>query len=421
MASRIISVRGRQVLDSRGNPTVEAEVRTNRGVFSAIVPSGASTGSFEALELRDGGKAFGGKGVLKAVANINGRIASRVKGVDARCLCEVDERLIELDGTPDKRKLGANAVLAVSMAVARSAAAERGIPLYAFLARVAENKRLRLPLPQFNMINGGKHAGIENDFQEHLLAPIKAKTFSEALEIGAECFAELKAILKKKFGASATLVADEGGFAPPLKTVEERFDVLLKAAEQAGHADKVALALDAASSEFGKDGVYLLRGKQFSSSKMISLYEGLARDYPLYSVEDGLAEDDWEGWVELNLVLGRKLQLVGDDLLVTNVSRIKRAVQLCACNALLLKPNQVGTVCEAIGAALLAKKAGWRMVVSHRSGETEDSFIADLAVALGASQCKFGAPCRGERTAKYNRLLRIEEELGRKAGFGLKS
>lgn len=421
MTAKIIGVKARQVLDSRGTPTVEAEVLTSKGVFSAIVPSGASTGSFEAVELRDGGKPFGGKAVSKAVSNVNGPIASAVKGMDAVELRDIDEKLCRLDGTPNKGKLGANAILAVSMACSRAAAAEEGIPLYVFLARLAGNKKLCLPVPQMNVINGGKHAGIENDFQEHMMAPTGAKNFAEALEIGVEVYSALKSILKKKFGSSASLVGDEGGFASSkVKTVQERFDLVLGAAREVGREKKIVLALDSASSEFGVGGEYTVGGKKLTSEQLIDFYEQLVKDYPVYSLEDGMSEEDWNGWSELNKRIGKKVQIVGDDLLVTNVERIKRAVGECSCNALLLKPNQIGSVSEAIDAALSARKAGWNVVVSHRSGETEDSFISDLVVGLGAGQSKFGAPCRSDRNAKYNQLLRIEEQLGAKACFGWK-
>jgi len=414
--SSILKVCARQVLDSRGKPTVEASVTTSQGVFTSIVPSGASTGVHEAVELRDGGKRFCGAGVLKAVANVNGVIARKVKGLNCVNQREIDSVLIEADGTNDKHKLGANALLAVSLAVARAGAAAENKPLFLYLAELSGRKPV-MPLPLLNFINGGKHAGRENDFQEHMIVPFGAKSFSEALWWSAEVFCELKKKVLKKFGYQGALVADEGGFAPPLSLPEERFDLLLSAIEEAGHAKKIFLAVDCAASEFFCEGKYFFRNKKRSSGELIDYYSELVSTYPLALIEDGLAEDDWSGWKELMDKLGNKVQVVGDDLLTTNPARIKKAVVEQAANSLLLKVNQIGTLSEALDAARAAFSAGWRVIVSHRSGETEDSFIADLAVGIGAEQTKFGSVARGERTAKYNRLLRIEEELGSKTIF----
>lgn len=418
MPEKITELRARQVLDSRGLPTVEAEVHTASGFSRAIVPSGASTGTHEALELRDQGQAFQGKSVLKAVENVNQAIAPKVKGRAVDDIPALDKLMVELDGTPLKERLGANAVLAVSMAACKEAARCHGQPLHAFLAGLAGRKGETLPVPQMNVINGGRHAGLENSIQEHMLFPTKAKSFSQALQACAETYQGLKALFKKRFGPRAILLGDEGGFVPPLATVRERLDVMIEAVEAAGHGKEMAFALDAAASEFHADNAYDLGEKKLSSGEMVDFYASLCRDYPIASVEDGLAEDDWQGWSELTRKLGGKVQIVGDDLLVTNTRRMEKALRLKACNALLLKVNQIGSVSEAIAAANLAFKNGWKVVVSHRSGETEDSFIADLVVGLDAGQSKFGAPARSERTAKYNQLLRIEEALGRQAAFG---
>lgn len=414
--SKIRRVAARAVLDSRGKPTVEAEIETTQGIFSAAVPSGASTGAHEAVELRDGGKKLCGAGVSKAVSNVNKLISKKIIGKNSVEQREIDGLLVEADGTPDKSRLGANALLAVSLAVARAGAAAENKPLYSYLAELSRRRPV-LPVPFLNFINGGKHAGRENDFQEHMIAPLGAKSFSEALWWSAEVFCELKKKIVKKFGYQGGLLADEGGFAPPLSLPEERFDLLLAAIEEAGYGKKIFLAVDCAASEFFFEGSYLTGRKKRSSDEMIDYYSYLASKYPLVLIEDGLAEDDWAGWKHLTRKLGSRLQLVGDDLLTTNPSRIKTAVQGKAANALLLKVNQIGTLSEALEAAQTAFSAGWNVMVSHRSGETEDSFIADLAVGIGAGQTKFGSVARGERTAKYNRLLRIEEQLGSKAVF----
>ncbi len=417
---KIKSFTARQILDSRGKPTVEVELNG----FKASVASGASTGSFEAFELRDGAKAFLGDGVLKAVANTL-FISRKLTNKNFSSQQEFDEALLSLDGTPNKNKLGANAILPISIAFSRALSAAEKKPLRVFLQkelswkmkkRVKNTGREALPIPQFNLINGGRHAGIKNDVQEHLLIPARAKTFSQALQVGAEVYGVLKKILVKKFGVRAALVADEGGFAPPVSSVSERLELIDAAIEEAGWGGVAFLGLDCAASEFyePRTKVYCVGGKKFSVGELIDFYESLLKSFKIISLEDGLAEDDWSSWRELMARFGGRIQIVGDDLLVTNVSRIKKAVELRAANALLLKPNQIGTVSETLAAAALAKDSGWQVIVSHRSGEVEDCFIADLAVGIGASQCKFGAPARGERVAKYNQLLRLEEEIGSK-------
>ncbi len=418
--AKIQAVKAREVLDSRGNPTVEAQVKVNNKWYRAIVPSGASTGKHEAFELRDNKKnRYNGKGVQFAVKNVNSLIAERIVGIDAD-MQEVDEALLDIDTTKNKRHLGANAMLAVSMASARAAAGFAGVHLFQHLSESTKKNPCLLPVPQMNVINGGVHAGQKNDFQEHMIMPIGAKSFSEGLRIGTECYHELKDIIHKKFKTS--LVGDEGGFVPPVKTVEQRFELMETAVQYAGYKLKkdVVFAVDAAASEFFARGKYTVGAKTYTSAALLDYYTSLYKDYSLYSLEDGFAEDDIAGWQNSMKELGHKLQLVGDDLLVTNPERIKMAIQKKACNALLLKVNQIGTVTEALAAAKLAQHNGWNVVVSHRSGETEDTFIADLAVALNAGQSKFGAPCRTDRVAKYNQLLRIEEALGKKARYGLK-
>ncbi|MEM4662541.1 MAG: phosphopyruvate hydratase [Candidatus Diapherotrites archaeon] len=405
----IESVRAIQILDSRGNPTIECEIKCSKGVERASVPSGASTGSFEAIELRDNEKAYRGKGVLKAVDNINKIIAPKLVKKDPTKQRELDELLIKLDGTPNKSKLGANAITAVSLAIARAGSLEKGLQLFDYIAELSGAKSMYLPVPQFNIINGGKHAGMKNDPQEHMIMPIKFNKYSEALQAGCEIYYILRDMLKQKFGPRATLLADEGGFAPPIETVYERLELIDKAINEAGYNDKVYMALDPAASEFFYKGTYVIGDSEKNSGEMIDFYSELTQSFKIFSIEDGLAEEDWDGWVEFTKKLGNKIQIVGDDLLVTNVERIKKALELKACNALLLKVNQIGTLSEAIDAAKLAMENSWEVVVSHRSGETCDPFIASLVVGLGAKQCKFGAPARAERTAKYNNLLRIEE------------
>ncbi|MBS3105789.1 phosphopyruvate hydratase [Candidatus Woesearchaeota archaeon] len=417
---RIKKIKAREVLDSRGNPTVEVNLSTNSCCAKAIVPSGASTGIHEALELRDNGKKrYNGKGVLKAVSNVNKIIAKRIVGLDCRKQREIDNILIELDGTENKSKLGANAILGVSMAVCKAGAICSGKQLYEYIQKLSNSKKLILPIPQMNVINSGKHAGVENDIQEHMIMPVGFKSFKDALRAGVETYYTLKGILKKKYGANATLLGDEGGFAPPIADVEERLELLLAAIDESGYGGKIKLALDCAASEFYNEETneYAIINKKYSNGELIDFYKKLIKKFQVISVEDGFSQDDWNVWQLFSKELGKKIQIVGDDLLATNIGRIKRALERKACNALLLKINQIGTITESIDAANIAFKNKWNVVVSHRSGETEDSFIADLAVGLGANQSKFGAPARSERTAKYNRLLRIEEKLGKKAKF----
>ncbi len=412
--SYIEEVIAREILDSRGNPTVEVEVLLEDGAFGrAAVPSGASTGVHEALELRDGNKSrYLGKGVEKAVENVNETIAPELLGWDARDQEGIDAFLRELDGTPNKSKLGANAILGVSLAVAKAAAESTSQPLYRYLGGV--NART-LPVPMLNILNGGAHTGWQTtDFQEFMVMPVGAESFREGLRWGAEIYHALKKVLKDK--GYNTNVGDEGGFAPALKKGNsEAVEVILEAINQAGYkaGEQVLIALDPAVSELYEDGQYNLRieGKKLSSVEMIKLWESWVNQYPIISIEDGLAEDDWEGWVALKQAIGDRVQLVGDDFLVTNVDRLKRAIEQNAANSILLKLNQIGSLSETIAAIEMAKRAGWTAVVSHRSGETEDTTIADLAVALNAGQIKTGAPARSDRVAKYNQLLRIEEEL----------
>lgn len=417
----IKKIKAREVLDSRGNPTIEVDLSTKSYCASSIVPSGASTGIHEALELRDNNKArYSGKGVLNAVSNVNKIISKKLIGMDCGKQREIDNMLIELDGTENKSKLGANAILGVSMAVCKAGAMCSGRKIYEHIKKLSNRNQMILPVPQMNVLNSGRHAGIENDIQEHLIVPVGFKTFSDALRAGAETYHTLKNILKKKYGARAVLLGDEGGFAPPIENIEERLGLMLEAVDEAGYSGKIKLALDCAASEFYDDrnGKYTILNKDYTQGQLVDFYSQLIRKYPLVSIEDGMFQDDWDGWTLMNRQIGSKTQLVGDDLLVTNIGRIKRALNEKACNALLLKVNQIGTVTEAIDAAMISFKNKWNVVVSHRSGETEDTFIADLCVGIGANQSKFGAPARGERTAKYNRLLRIEESLGKKAGLG---
>ena len=417
MNYKIKKIKAREVLDSRGNPTVEACISTDYGCVKSIVPSGASTGIHEALELRDNEKRYSGKGVLKAVKNVNDIIAKKIIGLDCRKQKEIDNILIELDGTENKSRLGANAILSVSMAVCKAGAICSGKHLFEHIKNLSGSKKLALPIPQMNVINSGRHAGIDNDIQEHLIMPADFKSFSEALMAGVETYHALKNILKKKYGARSILLGDEGGFAPPIESVEERLSLLVNAVEESGYGGKIKLALDCAASEFydGKIQKYKIINSAYDSRQLVDFYKSLIAKFPIVSIEDGFAQDDWNGWNYFTKELGGKIQIVGDDLLVTSIKRIKNAMSQNSCNALLLKLNQVGTVTESLDAANLSFKNKWNVVVSHRSGETEDAFIADVAVGIGASQSKFGAPARGERTAKYNRLLNIEEKLGKKA------
>jgi len=411
-------LRARQVLDSRGNPTVEADAVLSDGSWGrAAVPSGASTGAHEALELRDGDPArFGGKGVLRAVANIQGEIAQAVAGMPALDQQALDRRLIELDGTPNKGRLGANAILGVSLAVAHAAAASRGMGLYRHLGG---DGAATLPVPMLNVLNGGAHADDSADFQEFMVMPVGAATFSEGLRMGAEVYQALKGVLKRR--GHTTNIGDEGGFAPTLASNQEAVALLTEAIEEAGYRPgrDLCLALDVAASELYRDGAYHLakEGKRLDAAGMVDLLDRWTLDYPIASIEDGLAEDDWAGWRALHARLGGRVQLVGDDLYATNPQRLARGIKERASNSILIKLNQIGTLTETLEAVGMARRAGFTAVISHRSGETEDTTIADLAVATGAGQIKTGAPARSERVAKYNRLLRIEEELGARARY----
>jgi enolase len=416
---RIANIRALEVLDSRGNPTVEVEVRLEDGsVGRAIVPSGASTGTHEAHELRDGDpERYGGRGVLDAVANVSVEIAPAVQGQPASDQQGVDRLLVALDGSPAKSRLGANALLGVSLAVAHAAAASQGLPLYRYLAAGEPDL---LPLPLFNVLNGGRHAANSTDFQEFMLAPVGIPSFNEALRAGSEIYQALKKLLAER--GLNTNVGDEGGFAPQLDNNVAAVELLVKAIEAAGYrpGEDVAIALDPAASELYEDGRYKLKseGRTLTSAELVDLWASWCERYPIISIEDGLAEDDWEGWTLLTERLGSRVQLVGDDLLVTNIDRLERAIETKAANAILVKVNQIGTLTEAIEATKQALSSpGWGAIISHRSGETEDTTIADLVVALGAGQLKAGAPARGERVAKYNRLLRIEAEVGSRARY----
>ena len=413
--AQISNVRGREVLDSRGNPTVEAEVSTSSFVVTAIAPSGASTGTHEVLELRDGGKRYGGKGVQKAVQNVNRLIAPKLKGMDVTDLRAIDQVMIELDGTKNKERLGGNAIVAVSLAAAKAGAVAKGVELHEHLG---PGSRL-LPMPMMNIINGGKHAGTGLNIQEFMIVPIGATNFSDALRMGAEVYQTLRGLLRESFGPAAINVGDEGGFAPPFDSTRQALDAIMKAIEKAGYipGKDISLALDCAASEFCNNGVYSIDKGRVGPQDLLDYYSVLLRNYPLVSIEDPVDEEDFDLMALMTLRMGRKVQLIGDDMFVTNVERISKAIAKKAGNCTLLKVNQIGTVSESMDAAKLSFEAGYRVVVSHRSGETEDTSIADLAVALGCGQIKTGAPARAERTAKYNRLLRIEEMLGNKAEF----
>ena len=411
--STITNVRGRQILDSRGNPTVEVEVTLDSGVVGrAAVPSGASTGAHEAVELRDGDDAaYGGKGVLRAIANVDGTIADELEGMDVLNQAEIDHLLIKLDGTPNKAALGANAILGVSLACLRAAADEVGVPLYRYVGGISART---LPVPMMNILNGGKHAANSTDFQEFMVLPVGATSFRKALQMGAEVYHALHRVLARRgFG---TNVGDEGGFAPSLPDNRAPLDLIMEAIETAGYkpGDDVALGLDVAATELFHDGQYVLEreGAHKSAAEMVAFYDSLVSSYPIISIEDGLSEDDWEGWKLLTERLGERVQLVGDDLFVTNVQRLQRGIDEDIANSILVKVNQIGTVTETLDAVSLALSAGFGAVMSHRSGETEDTTIADLAVGTNVGQIKTGAPARSERVAKYNQLLRIEEELG---------
>ena len=411
--SAIGSVHARQILDSRGNPTVEVDVRLDTGALGrAAVPSGASTGVHEAVELRDGGEPYGGKGVTKAVANVDGEIAEAVRGRDPFDQAGLDRALIELDGTPNKGRLGANAILGVSLATAKAAAAERAVSLFALLGGDAA---VTLPVPMLNVINGGVHADNSIDLQEFMVVPAGADSFSEALRVGAEVYHSLKKVLHDR--GLETGVGDEGGFAPNLDSSEAAIEAILEAADRAGHRDRVAIALDPAASEVFRDGLYRFEGREKRSEEMPGFFAELVERYPIVSLEDPLAEDDWDGWALLTAELGDRVQLVGDDIFVTSSDRLREGIERNVANSILVKVNQVGTITETVEALALARTNGYGTVMSHRSGETEDATIADLAVAYNTGQIKTGAPARSDRVAKYNQLLRIEEELGPRAVY----
>ena len=411
----IKSIKAREILDSRGNPTVEVDVLLSDGSGArAAVPSGASTGAFEAAELRDGGTRYLGKGVANAVANIEREIAPKLIGLDPFAQRALDEVMIALDGTANKSKLGANAILGVSLAVAKAAANSKKLPFYSFIG--GESATL-LPVPMMNILNGGAHADTNVDIQEFMIAPIGAVSFRESLRWGAEIYHSLKSVLKKR--GLATSIGDEGGFAPNLESNRAALDLIVEAVEKAGYklGSQIALAMDVAATEFHEDGKYKFEGKSLSAAEMIVYYKSLVDSYPLVSIEDPLSEDDWDGWAAITRELGERVQLVGDDLFVTNPTRLSRGIEAKTANALLVKVNQIGTLTETLDAVAMAHKAGYRSMMSHRSGETEDTTIADLAVAAQCGQIKTGAPARSERVAKYNQLLRIEEELGARSKY----
>ncbi len=417
----IKSVHARQIMDSRGNPTIECDVKLSGGAFGrAAVPSGASTGSFEALELRDGGNAYMGKGVMTAVKNVNEIVAPAIIGMPANDQTALDEKMLALDGTANKEKLGANAILAVSLAAARAAAEQSGLPLYKYIANVYGNENpCILPRPMMNIINGGAHADNGLDAQEFMIIPNGAKNEADAIRMGSEIFHHLKKILKS--GGNSTNVGDEGGFAPNFHSCAQALDTIIAAIRDAGYVpgDQVSIGLDVASSEFYADGVYNFEGKKLSSDQMIEFYENLIAQYPIISIEDALAEEDWDGWRKLTDAIGKKCQLVGDDLFVTNPARLHRGIDAGVANAILIKVNQIGTLTETLRAIKMAQDAKYGVIISHRSGETEDTTIADLAVATNAGQIKTGSMSRTDRMAKYNQLLRIEEELDKSAKYGI--
>lgn len=416
----IIDIKAREVLDSRGNPTIETEIITGGGYGSAIVPSGASTGKNEALELRDKNQRYGGKGVLNAVRNVNETITPLLIGMDIRKQREIDRIMIEEDGTENKSNLGANSILSVSLAAARCAADTLNLPLYQYIGGL---NTYVLPVPMMNVINGGEHAGNELDFQEFMIMPVGAKSFSEALRICAEVYHHMKKIIAKKYGKSSTNVGDEGGYAPPMKEISEPLEVIMSTIEELSYKDSVKIALDTASSTFydEKSKIYNAMGKKMDSGELIDLFADVSSKYPIISIEDPMAEDDFDGFVEITRKLGKKIQIVGDDLFVTNKNILSTGIKKGACNSLLLKVNQIGSLTEAIDTASLAYRNGYSVVVSHRSGETEDTMIADLAVGISSGQIKTGAPSRSERCAKYNRLLRIEEYMGQSAVYAGKN
>ena len=416
----IQAISAREVIDSRGNPTVEVDLTTEVGTFRGMVPSGASTGIYEACELRDGDKSrYLGKGVLKAVENVKTLIAPAIIGMNPVDQEAVDNKMIELDGTPNKTKLGANAILAVSMAVCKAGAAQKGVPLYRHIADLAGTGKLILPVPWMNVINGGSHAGNRLAMQEFMIGAVGATSFKQAMQMGCEVYHNLKAVIKKKYGQDACNVGDEGGFAPNIQANDEGLHLLVEAIEKAGYTGKIKIGMDVAASEFCKEGKYDLDFKNeaskaedhLTSAQMIDMYKGFIKNFPVVTIEDPFDQDDWEAYQSIMKEIP-DFQIVGDDLLVTNTARIATALEKKACSALLLKVNQIGSITESIKACKMSFEGGWGVMCSHRSGETEDCFIADLVVGLGTGQIKTGAPCRSERTAKYNQLLRIEEELG---------
>jgi len=417
--TEITKIKAREVLDSRGNPTVEVDIVTENGIFRAMTPSGASAGQHEALELRDNDKSrYFGKGTLKAVENVNKLIAPKVVGMDCRYQESIDKIMIKLDGTENKDRFGANAILPVSMAVAKAGAADNNIPLYLYIGELFGVIPHKLPVPMCNVINGGKHAGQENSIQEHMLMPTGARSFTQGIRMISESYHHLAKLLKQKFGAVGTLIGDEGGFAPTQITdLNERLDLMLKAVDNAGYNGMMKIAMDPASSEFFYDGTYKIGKKSYSGGELVDFYVDLCNTYPIVSIEDGHAEDDWDSWVEMVKKLGTKIQIVGDDLFVTNTKRIQKGIKLNAANSVLIKLNQIGSVTETLNAIKMAHDEGWTAVVSHRSGETEDNFIADLVVGTSAGQIKTGAPARSDRNAKYNQLIRIEEKLGEESEY----
>ncbi len=423
MDASIVEVKAREILDSRGNPTIEVDVATKKGFGRAAVPSGASTGEHEALELRDGDpKRFGGKGVLKALASVNRIIRPAMIGKDAADQAGIDSVLLELDSTENKSKLGANALLGVSLAACRAAADSLHRPLYEHIGKIGFGKPSRdhlLPLPMSNVVNAGKHGGGKLELQEFMIQPVGAKGFGEGLRWIAEIYQQLRGVLVSKYGLSMRNVGDEGGFSGPIDKVRDVLDSLIQATEESGYqpGKEVSIALDAAASEFHSAGRYTVEGRPHNAGELIDMFVQLVDSYPIRSIEDPMSEDDWDGFVQITKRLGKKVQIVGDDLFVTNCARLAKGIKMGACNALLLKVNQIGTLTEAIDSAKMCMENGYGVVISHRSGETEDATIADLAVGLNAGQIKTGAPCRSERTAKYNQLLRIEEELGARAKY----
>jgi len=407
----IKNIKAREILDSRGEPTVEVELTTNAGIFLASVPSGVSRGKYEAEELRDGGKRYQGKGVLKAVKNVNKILGPKIKGKNEKDQENIDQILIKLDGTKNKSNFGANAILPISIATCRAGAKAKNIPLFKYISQYFGNSsREVLPQAAFNIINGGAHAGNELDIQEFMIIP-QAKKFQVNLQIASEIYHILKEILKKKYGSQATNIGDEGGFAPPISQTKEALDLIMKAIKLAGYQDKIKIGLDCAASQLFKDKSYHLDQTIFIKDGLLKFYQSLVKKYPILFIEDPFAQEDWQNFKEITKKLGKNIAIIGDDLLTTNPERIREAQKKKVCNGLILKPNQIGTITEALEAAKLAKSYGWKIMVSHRSGETNDDFIADLAVGISADFIKAGAPARGERVAKYNRLLKIEQEL----------